>query len=187
MTRIIGGHAGSLRLRTPGSHTRPTSDRVREALFSRIEAHRSLTDHRVLDLFAGSGALGLEAASRGASAVTLVEQHSGAYAVLQDNIKALSNALPHSPKLEAIKSSVLSFIRSGPRGPWDLVFLDPPYDHSTASLEEILRAARDHLAPEAWVLVERSARSEPIQWPEGYTELPTKTYGETVIYGAEKS
>jgi 16S rRNA (guanine966-N2)-methyltransferase len=191
MTRIIGGHAGSLRLATPGSGTRPTSDRVREAIFSRLEAHRSLDGLRVLDLFAGSGALGLEAASRGASAVTMVDNHQGALQVLRNNITALTagprTVLPHSPTLTALKSSALGFLHNTTPGSWDVVFLDPPYEHSTASVQELLVALLPHLADDAWVLVERSSRSEPIVWPEGYRSLADKTYGETVIYGAEKS
>ncbi len=191
MTRIIGGHAGSLRLATPGSGTRPTSDRVREAVFSRIEAHRSLQGTRVLDLYAGSGALGLEAASRGAGEVTLVDNHQGSISVLRRNIDALSAggapALPHSPRLLAVKSTALGFLDKSPPGQWDVVFVDPPYEHHTTSVQELVVALSPHLAADAWVLVERSTRSEPIEWPEGYAPLSTKTYGETVIYGAEKS
>jgi len=191
MTRIIGGLAGSLRLATPTSGTRPTSDRVREAIFSRLEAHRSLEGLRVLDLFAGSGALGLEAASRGAGGVTLVDNHPGALRVLRTNIAALSGpsggVLSHSPQLRAVKSSALGFVNTTPQEHWDLVFLDPPYEHSTTSVEEILEALVPHLAENAWVVVERSSRSEPLDWPADYRPLPDKTYGETVIYSAEKS
>lgn len=145
----------------------------------------------MLDLFAGSGALGLEAASRGAGEVTLVDNHQGSISVLRRNIEALSvgdaRVLPHSPKLLAVKSTALGFLDKSPPGQWDVVFVDPPYEHQTASVQELLVALSPHLAADAWVLVERSTRSEPIEWPEGYAPLSTKTYGETVIYGAEKS
>ena len=187
MTRIIGGAAGSLRLATPGSETRPTSDRVREAWFSRLDANRSLRGVLVLDLFAGSGALGLEAASRGAGHITLVDNHSGANRALATNIQALTKALPHNPVFEVAKTTVSQFLARGVNRAYDLVFIDPPYEHETARVDEILGALLPHLAADAWVMVERSTRSTPITWPEGMRELPIKKYGETVLYFAEKS
>ena len=89
MTRIIAGSAGGRTLRTPpGAGTRPTSDRVREAIFSALQARDALSGARVLDLYAGSGALGLEAASRGAASVLLVESDARAVSVIRDNIAA---------------------------------------------------------------------------------------------------
>jgi len=187
MTRIIGGQAGSLRLVTPGAATRPTSDRVREAWFSRIEAHRSLAGATVLDLYAGSGALGLEAASRGARSVTLVDNHRGAIQALHANITTLRPVLAHQPDLLVVNQTVQKFLQ-GPVGDGaDCVFIDPPYDLSSSSVNAILSALLPKLAPGAWVMVERSTRSEPLVWPEGMNPLETKKYGETTLYFAEMS
>ena len=187
MTRIIGGQAGSLRLVVPKASTRPTSDRVREAWFSRIEAHRSLSGSSVLDLFAGSGALGLEAASRGATSVTLVDNNPQAVTAMRDNQRTVSRACTPAPSIRVVKSSALSFVQQAGSSTWDLVFLDPPYDYTSSSLNTLLEALVPVVAAEGWVLLERSARSEPPQWPEGFSALPSKTYGDTVVYVAEKS
>ncbi|MGA1453269.1 MAG: RsmD family RNA methyltransferase, partial [Pontimonas sp.] len=114
MTRIIAGEAGSLRLAAPDKVSRPTSDRVREAIFSRLESLMSLRGARVIDLFAGTGALGLEAASRGASAVWLVDQHSGAHRVIRQNIATIAPALGHQPELHAVRASVGTFLATSP-------------------------------------------------------------------------
>lgn len=187
MTRIIGGSAGSLRLQTPRSITRPTSDRVREAWFSRIAAHRDIAGATVWDLFAGSGALGLEAASRGATDVTLVDNHPAVMTTLTANISALSSALPHAPTLHTVKNTALKFVQAATDHSVDLVFIDPPYDHASNTLTPLLEAITSHLTPGAWVMVERSTRSEPLTWPEGLQVLEPKTYGETTVLVAEKS
>jgi 16S rRNA (guanine966-N2)-methyltransferase len=184
MTRIIAGEAGSLRLKAPDKVSRPTSDRVREAIFSRVESVSGLSGARVLDLFAGTGALGLEAASRGASAVWLVENHAGAHAVLNSNIALVSRALSHSPALRAIKASVASYLAGTPDGSLSLVFLDPPYDYPSGTLDDHLQALLPWLAPEALVVVERSSKSAPPHFPDGYEELSPKTYGDTTVYWA---
>ncbi len=185
MTRIIGGHAGSLSLRTPGPKTRPTSDRVREAWFSKLDASNALESARVLDLYAGSGALGLEAASRGAALVTMVEDHPGAISAISANIAAIGAVLHHSPALGATKAQVSTFLRGTPSNSYDLVFIDPPYDLDSALLDQVLIELLPWLAPGAWVMVERSTRSPSPQWPEGLTSLDTKKYGETALYFAE--
>ena len=185
MTRIIGGHAGSLSLRTPGPKTRPTSDRVREAWFSKLDASDALDGARVLDLYAGSGALGLEAASRGAALVTMVEDHPGAISAISANIAAIGAVLPHGPALSATKAQVSTFLRGAPTTSYDLVFIDPPYELATALVDQGLIDLLPWLAPGAWVMVERSTRSEAPQWPQGLTPLDTKKYGETALYFAE--
>lgn len=187
MTRIIGGHAGSLALVTPGSTTRPTSDRVREAWFSKLDAHDALEGATVLDLYAGSGALGLEAASRGASRVTMVDKLPRAAAAMTSNIAALTPVLRHAPRLRVVPTTVSSFLATTPEELVDLVFIDPPYEEDTAELERIVSALMPWLAPHAWVMIERSTRSLAPAWPEGLLALDTKTYGETVLYFAEKS
>ncbi|MFN8194740.1 MAG: 16S rRNA (guanine(966)-N(2))-methyltransferase RsmD [Nocardioidaceae bacterium] len=183
MTRIIGGRAGGRRLATPrGQDTRPTSDRVREALFSAVESWcGSLSGLRVLDLYAGSGAVGLEAWSRGAAAVTFVESDRRTAAVVRANAQAVG--CDHAQVLATSVAAALS--RPSDR-PVDLVFSDPPYPLPTPRVVSDLEALRDHgwLVPGALVVVERSVRGEPLAWPEGFEEGRRRRYGETVLcYG----
>ena len=184
MTRIIAGDAGSLRLVAPAKVSRPTSDRVREAIFSRLASLSDIEGARVLDLFAGTGALGLEAASRGASAVWLVDNHSGATSVLEANIALVAKPLTHSPTLRSVTSSVAKFLAGAARSEVSLVFLDPPYDYSPSALNDHLVSLHPWLAPDALVVVERSSKGEPPQFPEGYEVLSPKTYGDTTVYWA---
>lgn len=185
MTRIISGTAGGRRLQTPpGSSTRPTSDRVREALFSRLE-HRGLLDGTtVLDLYAGSGALGLEAASRGAATVLLVESHRAAAKVIRANVGVVGH-----PAVRLVADTVERALAAGPPAGtrMDLVLLDPPYDVTEEALAGVLAALveRQWLAPEAFVVVERSSRSPQPTWPEGLELSGEKRYGETAVWFAE--
>jgi 16S rRNA (guanine966-N2)-methyltransferase len=184
MTRIIAGDAGSLRLVAPAKVSRPTSDRVREAIFSRVASLSDIPGATVLDLFAGTGALGLEAASRGASAVWLVDNHSGATSVLEANIARVAKPLTHAPTLRSVTSSVAQFLAGTPRGEVSLAFLDPPYDYSPSALDDHLVALAPWLAPGALVVVERSTKGQPPQFPEGYEVLSPKAYGDTTVYWA---
>ncbi|MDN5766499.1 MAG: 16S rRNA (guanine(966)-N(2))-methyltransferase RsmD [Humibacillus sp.] len=185
MTRIISGSLGGRRLRTPpGSSTRPTSDRVREALFSRLE-HRGLLDGtHVLDLYAGSGALGLEAASRGASLVVLVESHRTAAAVIRTNVDSLG-----IDGVRVVTDTALHALTVGPVDGirMDLVLLDPPYDVGEADLAAVLTALVDQgwLAPEAFVVVERAARTPQPSWPAGLELSGERRYGDTTVWFAE--
>jgi 16S rRNA (guanine966-N2)-methyltransferase len=181
MTRIIGGTAGGRRLSTPtGPTTRPTTDRVREALFSSIEAWcGSLQGLRFLDLYAGSGAVGLEAWSRGAGVVTLVENDRRTARLIEQNAKALGFA-----KAEVICASVTATLTRPPTAPYDLSFMDPPYplDDTTVAEELALLSAQGWLVPGAMVVVERSSRSpEPI-WPAGIVGARSRRYGETTLW-----
>ena len=183
MTRIIGGFAGGRRLSTPrGQNTRPTSDRVREALFSAIEAWcGSLTGLRFLDLYAGSGAVGLEARSRGAGVVTLVEQDRRTAALISGNVKALGFS-----HCEVVNANVAGALLREPVAPYDVVFLDPPYPLPNAEVENALSALADHgwLTPGAMVVVERSSRDPLPDWPKGLFGGRDKRYGETLLrYG----
>jgi 16S rRNA (guanine966-N2)-methyltransferase len=185
MTRIISGSAGGRALRTPaGSMTRPTSDRVREALFSRLEHHGLLVDTHVLDLYAGSGALGLEAASRGASRVLLVESDRKAAKVIARNIDTVGAA-----GVRVVMDTVERVLRAGPPAGirMDLVFIDPPYDISEEALADVLAGLVEHgwLAPEAFIVVERSTRSPQPSWPAGLELSGEKRYGETTVWFAE--
>jgi 16S rRNA (guanine966-N2)-methyltransferase len=185
MTRIISGLAGGRRLRTPpGAGTRPTSDRVREALFSRLEhldvVHRS----RVLDLYAGSGALGLEAASRGAVSVLLVESGWSAVVVMRKNIAEL--ALPGvSIRADTVERALLDGPASD-EGRCDLVLADPPYDVTDEALGEVLTllVTRGWLSEDAFVVVERSARSPEPRWPQGLQGAGERRYGDTKMWFA---
>ena len=183
MTRIIGGFAGSLTIRVPPRGTRPTSDRVREAIFSALQARDLLADARVLDLFAGSGALGLEAASRGASAVTLVEQGQQAAKTCRANAAVVLARAPRDGALaiEVAQRPVDSFLGLSTAS-WDLVFLDPPYDFGAEALGRTLALLVPRLAPDAVICLERAARTEDPILPEGL-ELERRTnYGDTTLW-----
>ncbi|PWJ56374.1 16S rRNA (guanine966-N2)-methyltransferase [Quadrisphaera granulorum] len=187
MTRIIAGAAGGRRLEVPRGATRPTSDRVREALFSRLEHERDLAGAAVVDLFAGSGALGLEAASRGADRVLLVDSAAAAAAVCRRNAAALG--LPGVTVRAATAASVLAAgaAAAGLDGGADVVLIDPPYDLPEDALADLLTdlVAHGWLAPLAHLVVERSTRSPEPAWPAGVEVLGEKRYGETVLWWAE--
>ncbi len=183
MTRIIAGLAGGRTLRTPpGPGTRPTSDRVREALFSALTARDLLAGAAVLDLYAGSGALGLEAASRGARRVDLVESDRRATQTIRANIAALA-----LPGVAVHAGSVATWLARPAPTAYDLVLLDPPYDLAEDALAADLGAlvGGGWLAGEGLVVVERSSRSPEPAWPAGLTAEPARRYGETVLWLAD--
>ena len=184
MTRIVAGTAGGRRIEVPRTGTRPTSERVREALFARLEHNGAIDGARVLDLCAGSGALGLEAASRGARDVTLVDSSRGASETCRRNIRALD-----LKEVTAVTAKAAAFLAGAAGIPVDLVLLDPPYELSeeelTAILTPLARSEDPWLAPRAVVVVERSTRSPEPTWPAGLERFADKRYGETVIWFAE--
>ncbi|OEV00152.1 MULTISPECIES: 16S rRNA (guanine(966)-N(2))-methyltransferase RsmD [Streptomyces] len=187
MTRVIAGAAGGRRLAVPpGTGTRPTSDRAREGLFSSWESQlggaAGWQGLRVLDLFAGSGAVGLEALSRGAGQVLLVEADPRAVRTLRENVRALG--LPGAEVRSGKAAQVLA--GEPPSTPFGLVFLDPPYAMADDELRETLLTlrARGWLAPAALATVERSTRGGDFRWPEGFEGLRSRRYGEgTLWYG----
>ena len=183
MTRIIAGFAGSITLSTPSAGTRPTSDRVREAIFSALEARDSIADARVLDLYAGSGALGLEAASRGASVVRLVERSANAAAACRRNAASVLKQAPKSRPLsiDVTGQPVQAFLNSN-LDSWDLVFMDPPYDLGETELLHNLQAIVPRLSPDAWLCLERSSRSPEPAWPSGIELDRRKDYGDTTLW-----
>ncbi len=185
MTRIVAGFAGSLTLTVPAKGTRPTSDQVREALFSALDARDAIRDYRVLDLYAGSGALGLEAASRGARVVTLVENGFAAGQSCRKNAAAVQKAAPKGSSLAIAVSTqaVQSFLAATPDG-FDLVFLDPPYDLAEPELAANLAALTPLLDPDALVVVERSSRSPEPTWGPGLELERRKDYGDTTLWYA---
>jgi 16S rRNA (guanine966-N2)-methyltransferase len=181
MTRIIGGSAGGRRIAVPrGAATRPTSDRVREALFSAIESWcGSLSGLRFLDLYAGSGAIGLEAWSRGAGVVSLVEQDRRNASLIESNAKSLGF---HRADVRA--ASVSAVIARQPAAPYDVAYLDPPYPLPDDAVVGDLEALRRNgwLVPGALVVVERSVRGGGVAWPEGYTAEKDRSYGDTALW-----
>ncbi|REF35228.1 16S rRNA (guanine966-N2)-methyltransferase [Thermasporomyces composti] len=183
MSRIVAGQARGRRLAVPeGRDTRPTSDRVREALFASLEADLGgLTGSRFLDLYAGSGAVGLEALSRGAAAVVLVESHRRAASVARANLRAVG-----LPGAELLLDRVERLVSGPPPGgePFDVVFLDPPYALADEAVTEVLIALRDHgwLAPDAAVVVERSTRTGEFSWPPGFVADRVRRYGDTALW-----
>jgi len=181
MTRIIGGTVGGRRIATPrGVNTRPTSDRVREALFSAIESWcGSLSGLRFLDLYAGSGAVGLEAWSRGAGVVTLVEQDRRTAAMIGTNARDLGFS-----RADVVNGSVATALAHTPAAPYDVAFLDPPYALAEEDLASDLAALLDRqwLVPGAMVVVERGSRGPEPEWPEGFSGSRQKRYGETALW-----
>ncbi|MFE7562453.1 16S rRNA (guanine(966)-N(2))-methyltransferase RsmD [Kitasatospora sp. NPDC057500] len=185
MTRVIAGAAGGRRLAVPpGRGTRPTSDKAREAMFSTLEALRGASLHgaRMLDLFGGSGAVGLEALSRGAEHVLLVEADAQAARVIRENVRTigLPGALVKAARAEKVIAG------PAPEAPYDLVFLDPPYVVTDDEVREMLitLSAGGWLAEDALVTVERSTRGGEFGWPEGFEVLRSRRYGEgTLWYG----
>jgi 16S rRNA (guanine966-N2)-methyltransferase len=187
MTRIIAGAHGGRRLAAPaGALTRPTSDRVREAFFSALETMTELRGARFADLYAGSGAVGLEALSRGASHVLLVESEAKAARTIRDNIVALRVG----PSARLITGKVAQVVSAPPEGdPYDVVFADPPYALTDADLAEVQGALMAHgwLAPDAVVIVERSTRGAPLTWVDGITADRSRRYGETTLWYGRRS
>ena len=187
MTRIIGGVAGSLSISTPTSTTRPTSDRVREAWFSILESRSMIEGAHVLDLFAGSGALGLEAASRGASSVVFVDNHGPAARVIKANIESLRTALSPTTSLTVVTSPVAAYLHTPPTPLCDLAFVDPPYELETSQIEKLVGALLPRMVDGGLVMIERSSRSQPPSWPQEFIPEKPRKYGETTLYFAEVS
>jgi 16S rRNA (guanine966-N2)-methyltransferase len=182
--RIVGGAAGGRRIAVPpGRGTRPTSDRTREALFSALDALTDLDGAHVLDLYAGSGAVGLEAVSRGAAHAFLVESDRGALTVLRRNVAGLGLA-----GVVAATGAVERFAATAPPAaaapPYHLVFADPPYALTADALAGVLTdlAANGWLAPGAVVVVERSSRDPDWEWPSPLVALRSRRYGEATLW-----
>jgi 16S rRNA (guanine966-N2)-methyltransferase len=181
MTRLISGTAGGRRLKVPKSGVRPTGDKAREALFNALSHLTDLRGAAVLDLYAGSGALGLEALSRGAGAVLFVESAPAVLPVLKENLAAVG-----LPGGRIVAGSVPTVVGRTPPGRFDLVLADPPYATPVEEVLGVLRALvdGDWLAPEAVLVVERSSREQPWEWPTPLTGLHDRRYGEAQLrYG----
>jgi 16S rRNA (guanine966-N2)-methyltransferase len=182
VARVIAGEAGGRRLAVPpGRDTRPTSDRAREGLFATITSITGpLAGARVLDLYAGSGAVGLEALSRGAEHVLLVESGARAGRIIRENIEAIGLV-----GAEVVTDRVERVLARGPGGGrYDIVFADPPYALADREVSAMLAALRDQgwLAPGALVIVERATRSGPVSWPAGFESDRARRYGEATFW-----
>ncbi|WP_099025692.1 16S rRNA (guanine(966)-N(2))-methyltransferase RsmD [Mycolicibacterium palauense] len=182
MTRIIAGAVGGRPLSVPSRGTRPTTDRVRESLFNVLAARLDFTGLTVLDLYAGSGALGLEALSRGAAAAQFVESDQRAAAVLARNIAAVD--LPGATVHRAPVNAVLAHRASAPV---DLVFADPPYDLPTSGLRQVIQLVTENgwAAEGTIAVIERAAESAPLSWPPGWAPWRERRYGGTRLETAE--
>lgn len=165
----------------PPRGARPTTDRVREALFNMLTARLDFDGLRVLDLYAGSGALGLEALSRGAASALFVENDRRAAETILGNIGTVG-----LPGATVRRGTVAAVLDSG-GGPVDVVFADPPYDVPTEEVDAVL-AVLDRggwLAPGAVVVVERPVRAAELSWPSGWTVWPSRRYGDTRVEAAD--
>jgi 16S rRNA (guanine966-N2)-methyltransferase len=186
VTRIVAGAARGRRLKVPPALTRPTSDRVREAVFSSLESVAEIAGASVLDLFAGSGALGLEALSRGASLAVLVDRAPAAAKVMAENVVSVG-----LPGAQIVRRSVGDYLRGTP-APFDLVLLDPPYEFPGEQVSALVaRLTQGWLAPAAVVVVERGAADSAVIWPDGFTGQWHRRFGGThvlraVWYGHEQ-
>jgi 16S rRNA (guanine966-N2)-methyltransferase len=181
MTRLIAGTAGGRRLKVPPSGVRPTGDRAREGLFTSLGTLVDLEGAAVLDLYAGSGALGLEALSRGAAEVVFVESGPRVLPVLRANLAAVG-----LPGGRVVAGSVPTVVAGPAPAAFDVVLADPPYstpvDEVVAVLESLVSGG--WLAPGAVVVVERSSREEPFEWPTPLAALRERRYGEAALrYG----
>lgn len=180
MTRIIAGVAGSIPLKGPAKATRPTTDRVKESLFAKLESRDVLDGARVLDLYAGTGALGLEAASRGAREVHLVEKDKAAADVIKANISAIKKPLEATQIISLHQQDSRSFLRQG-NLIFDLVFIDPPYEMDSSQVLVDLELVIRLLTKDSLVVLERATKNLHVLLPEGLVELETKKYGDTSL------
>lgn len=177
----MAGKAGGRRLKVPPKGTRPTSERVREALFNALEVAGELDGTRVLDLYAGSGALGLEALSRGAADAWFVEADRRAADVLRGNVGALGlGGTVRAAPVETVVAAPAPAL-------FDVVLADPPYAVDAAALGSVLAALDEGgwLADGALVVIERAARDGAPDWPGAYTPTRDKKYGDTALHWAE--
>ena len=181
VTRIVAGRAGGRRLKVPPSGVRPTGDRAREGLFNSLSTVVDLDGAAVLDLYAGSGALGLEALSRGARSVVFVESGPRVLPVLRANLTAVG-----LPGGRVIAGSVRSVLAGPAPAAFDVVLADPPYSTPVAEVLDVLTTLVEGgwLAARGVVVVERSSREEPFEWPTPLERLRDRRYGEALLrYG----
>lgn len=176
MTRIISGEARGRTIKVPEQGTRPTSDRAREGLFSSLQVRFGFVGAKVLDLFAGSGALGLEAASRGADEVVLVENNPKAVQIIRHNMQVVGH-----PSVTVAEMKASTYVANAPKEYFDMVLADPPYDLPDSDIAEMLVALIPTLVDGAAVVVERHRESPETAWPVCFVpttqKLKKRTFG----------
>ncbi|MBR5950075.1 MAG: RsmD family RNA methyltransferase [Actinomycetaceae bacterium] len=180
MARIVAGAAKGRPLKVPAAHTRPTSERVREALFSRLEHMGYVEECAIFDLYAGSGAFALEALSRGAVYAECVDSQRQAAAIIRDNARVCGF------DVTVTCSQVSSRLSCPSSRLFDVVFLDPPYDLADDELAANICALSDHVCDDGLVLVERSKRSPEPSWGQDFRLIDERTWGDTRVWFAER-
>ena len=184
--RIIAGVAKGRTLAAVADATRPTSDRAREGLFSSLASEfGSFEGLHVLDLFGGTGAIGLESLSRGATLVHVVEKDEAAQRTIDTNYELIKKSNP-SGKFQLFGMSAERFLKDAPKVKYHLVYIDPPYDFSNQAVEDILSALHDYefLSSDAFIAVERTARGDQFIWPDAFSPARERNYGQATIYYA---
>jgi 16S rRNA (guanine966-N2)-methyltransferase len=177
--RVVAGSAGGRVLRAPeGTATRPTSDRVREAMFNALRSLDAVEGATVADLYAGSGALGIEALSRGAGSVTFVESSHAARSVIEDNLRTTGLA----ERATVVAGDAIAHLEATPGG-FDLILADPPY--ADTDIDTVVAALSGWVAPDGLVILERSTRSAAPAWPAFLTASRVRKYGDTALHWAE--
>jgi 16S rRNA (guanine966-N2)-methyltransferase len=185
--RIIGGSAKGKSLNSPSDKTRPTSDRAREGLFSTLESEfGSIADLNFLDLFSGSGAVGVEALSRGANRVTSVEQHAPTAQIANKNFLLVNET---NGVFEVVNADALKFVSAPSRVGFDIIFADPPYELSNTDVEKMLQNIVDNnlLKPNGLIAIERESKSKEFTWPSPLAPLKMRAYGQGSIYYGKNS
>ncbi|NEG55055.1 16S rRNA (guanine(966)-N(2))-methyltransferase RsmD [Bifidobacterium platyrrhinorum] len=187
--RVISGRFKGVALATPKTGTRPTTDRTKEAIFSRLDAWGVLDDARVLDLFAGTGALGIEALSRGGRELVAVEASKPAAALIVKTIAQLKRNRSWTSELAAlvVVRKAEAYASGAAAQPFDVIFIDPPYAFETEACDRLLAdlAANGAAGDGTVIVLERSARSERPTAPEGWEITDDRDYGETAVYYIE--
>ena len=186
--RVISGRFKGVALTTPKAGTRPTTDRTKEAIFSHLDSWGVLDDARVLDLFAGTGALGIEALSRGARELVAVESSAPAAALIAQTLTALKHnrSWDHGMSARVVKARAEQYAAVEP---FDMVFIDPPYAFETNDCNQLLAdlASRELTSSNTVIMLERSTRSEEPTAPENWEITDRRDYGETAVYYIEPS
>lgn len=189
--RVIAGRFKGMALATPKPGTRPTTDRTKEAVFSHLDSWDLVRGANVLDLFAGTGALGIEALSRGARSLVAVESAGPAAALINGTFAQLKRSKAWRPELSArvMRRRAEVFVDSYHGAPFDLVFIDPPYAYATEECNTLLDALAQGATtgPDTMIVVERSVRSDALTSPAGWHEADARTYGETAVIYLEPS